>query len=297
LKYNFRITLIKLQKELSLPKFHQKTMNNILVRTISGAVFISLILVPLFLVNPVYAVSILFLFMFLGIVEYGKLFENLNVIAINWKMNTLFSLLISFVFTAKILGFAPWGLPLSLCIFFIWCSTELWREKTNPLLNIGISIFGFMYICAPLLIAIDLHLKADFNFPILAGMFLLIWTNDTFAFLSGKFFGKRKLFERISPKKTWEGTIGGAIFTVLMAWGISYLFDNSHQLFWFVGAVFIVPAAIYGDLLESLFKRSLGVKDSGKIMPGHGGILDRFDASFFAIPFFYFWYLLYINLF
>lgn len=272
-------------------------MNNILVRSLSGAVFISLILVPLFFGNPAIAVAVLFLFMLLGIIEYGKLFEQSPSVSINWKMNTLFSIVITLTLTASILDYAPWGVPLALCLFFTWCSTELWRKKVNPLLNIGISIFGFMYVCAPLLLAIDIHLKANFDFPVLAGMFLLIWTNDTFAFLSGKFFGKRKLFERISPKKTWEGTIGGAIFTGLMAWGISILFDPSHQLFWFVSALFIVPAAIFGDLLESLFKRSLGVKDSGKIMPGHGGILDRFDASFFAIPFFYFWYLLYLNLF
>lgn len=271
-------------------------MNNIVVRSLSGAVFISLILVPLFIENPVYAVVILFIFMLLGIIEYGKLFAEAPQVSINWKVNTLFSLAIAFIFVARILGFAPWGIPLAVSLFFIWCTTELWREKANPLFNIGISSFGFIYVCVPLLLAIDLHLDAKFEFPALAGMFLLIWTNDTFAFLTGKFFGKTKLFERISPKKTWEGTIGGIIFTALMAWGISLIFDNQHQLFWFVSALFIVPAAIYGDLLESLFKRSLGVKDSGKIMPGHGGILDRFDASFFAIPFFYFWYLIYIHL-
>lgn len=270
-------------------------MNNILVRTLSGAVFISLILVPLFLQNPIYTLIVLFGFMALGIIEYGKLFQHTDKVQINWKLNTLFSLLISAVVIAGICGYAPWGFSLVFCLIFVWNSTELWRKKEHPLINIGVSVFGLFYICVPLLLALSLHFSDTSSFPLLAGMFILIWTNDTFAFLSGKFFGKTKLFERISPKKTWEGTIGGIVFTVGMAFAMSLLFDPEKQLFWIVSVFFIVPAAIYGDLLESLFKRSLGVKDSGNIMPGHGGILDRFDASFFAIPFFLLWYQLYLS--
>lgn len=271
-------------------------MNNILVRTLSGAVFISLILVPLFLENSVYTVVILFLFMTLGIVEYGKLVQHAGSITINWQLNTVFSLLISGLYILKLYGYAPWAYEVIFCLVFIWSSTELWRKKEHPLINIGISLFGFIYVCLPLLLAISIHFTDKHSFPLLAGMFILIWTNDTFAFLSGKFFGKTKLFERISPKKTWEGTIGGILFTLLMAFVLSTLFDPEQQLFWIVSVLFIVPAAIYGDLLESLFKRSLGVKDSGNIMPGHGGILDRFDASFFAIPFFLMWHQLYVYL-
>jgi phosphatidate cytidylyltransferase len=252
-------------------------MNNILVRTLSGAIFISLILTPLFLENPVYAIVVLLGFMLLGIVEYGKLFSQVGNVTINWKLNTFFSLLMSAIITLIYLGVLPHVMSIVIFpLFFIWNSTELWRKKEQPLVNIGISIYGFLYVCMPLLLAIAIHLSDNNQFPLLAGMFILIWTNDTFAFLSGKFFGKTKLFERISPKKTWEGTIGGIIFTLLIG-------------FWIISVLWIVPAAIYGDLLESLFKRSLGVKDSGNIMPGHGGILDRFDASFFAIPFFYVW--------
>ena len=118
-------------------------------------------------------------------------------------------------------------------------------------------------------------------------MFLLIWTNDTFAYLSGRFFGKTKLFERISPKKTWEGTIGGIIFTIIVGISISYWTIEYNMFFWVFAALLIAPCSIFGDLLESLFKRSLNIKDSGNILPGHGGILDRFDAAIFAIPFFY----------
>lgn len=265
-------------------------MNNILVRTLSGAVFISLILVPLFLENTVYTISVLSVFMVLGIVEYGKLFSNSKHVTINWQLNAFFSLLISGIIVLIYLNYLPFFALVSVFpLFFIWNSTELWRKKEQPLINIGISVYGFLYVCVPLLLALLIHLSDSNSFPLLAGMFILIWTNDTFAFLSGKFFGKTKLFERISPKKTWEGTIGGIIFTVLMAFALSKLFDAEKVTFWILSVFWIVPAAIYGDLLESLFKRSLGVKDSGNIMPGHGGILDRFDASFFAIPFFFVW--------
>jgi phosphatidate cytidylyltransferase len=125
-------------------------------------------------------------------------------------------------------------------------------------------------------------------------MFLLIWTNDTFAYFSGRAFGKRKLFERISPKKTWEGTIGGILFTLLLGFIIGAYINKGEVLFWMVSALIIAPGAIFGDLLESLFKRSLNIKDSGKILPGHGGVLDRFDAALFTIPFFYCWSIIYL---
>ncbi len=120
--------------------------------------------------------------------------------------------------------------------------------------------------------------------------------NDTFAYLSGRIAGKTKLIERISPNKTWEGTIGGIIFTILAGIAVGYLFDSEHILFWIVSAIIIAPCAILGDLIESLFKRNLDVKDTGNIMPGHGGILDRFDATFLVVPFFLAWAFIYSNL-
>jgi phosphatidate cytidylyltransferase len=124
--------------------------------------------------------------------------------------------------------------------------------------------------------------------------FLLIWTNDSFAYFSGRAFGKHKLFERISPKKTWEGTFGGILFTLLLGFIIGSYINKGEVLFWMISALIIAPGAILGDLLESLFKRSLAVKDSGKILPGHGGVLDRFDAALFTIPFFYCWSIIYL---
>jgi phosphatidate cytidylyltransferase len=102
------------------------------------------------------------------------------------------------------------------------------------------------------------------------------------------------LFERISPNKTWEGALGGILFTLILGYIIGAYINKGEELFWVVSALIIAPCSIYGDLLESLFKRSLNIKDSGTILPGHGGILDRFDAALFAIPFFYSWAMLYL---
>jgi phosphatidate cytidylyltransferase len=266
-------------------------MNNIVVRALSGSVFVALVLVPLFLSNNLYFAGVMFTFMAIGFMEYYRLFENVKTVSINWKVNSIIALIIAGI---VVLTRSELAYPL----FFIWILMELWRKKEQPLINIGITIFGFIYVAVPILLALRLHAMtaSSFTFPLLAGMFLLIWTNDTFAFLSGKLFGKTKLFERISPKKTWEGTVGGLILTGIMAMVISQLLDKENMFFWIVSAIIIVPAAIFGDLLESLFKRSVNVKDSGNIMPGHGGILDRFDAAFFTIPFFYYWATLYFNL-
>ena len=123
---------------------------------------------------------------------------------------------------------------------------------------------------------------------------VLVGCNDTFGYIIGVLFGKHPLVPTISPKKTWEGTIGGVVLTILIGFVFAYIDPSRGVLFWIPAAIIIVPGAIFGDLLESLFKRSLNIKDSGTILPGHGGILDRFDAALFAIPFFYCWSMIYL---
>ena len=121
-------------------------------------------------------------------------------------------------------------------------------------------------------------------------MFILIWTNDTFAYIVGKSIGKNKLFERISPKKTIEGFLGGLLFTIIAGYIISRYFTFSSPTSWIITAIILVIFGSLGDLVESKFKRNAGVKDSGTIMPGHGGILDRLDSIIFAIPFLFLYY-------
>lgn len=176
-------------------------------------------------------------------------------------------------------------------LFFLSLVIELFLSSTSPFQNVAIYLFGFFYICFPF-VFLNWIAYADFEgdySPLrVFGLLLLIWTNDTMAYFIGSKFGKRKLFERISPKKTWEGTIGGGVCTVLMAWGLSFIVKDFTQTQWLVLGVVAAVFGTFGDLVESMLKRSAGVKDSGNLLPGHGGMLDRFDAFIFALPFFWF---------
>jgi phosphatidate cytidylyltransferase len=171
------------------------------------------------------------------------------------------------------------------------------------------SFTGFLYISLSLSLLISLRSGWIWGFKdegasitnVIAGfsgkliilvLVLSIWINDTMAYIVGSLIGKTPLTSW-SPKKTWEGTIGGVIFTLIVGYIIGAFINRGEEFFWIVSAVIIAPCAIYGDLLESLFKRSLNIKDSGNILPGHGGILDRFDAVLFTIPFFYCWTIIY----
>jgi len=152
------------------------------------------------------------------------------------------------------------------------------------------------YVIIPFLLLIKLpFLEGVYNPYILIGSFILIWTNDTFAYIVGKTMGKRKLFERISPKKTIEGFLGGMFFTIIAAYILSNFTTFITPLFhsplvWMGAAIILVVFGTLGDLVESKLKRNAGVKDSGNIMPGHGGILDRLDSIIFAIPFLFLYY-------
>jgi len=119
---------------------------------------------------------------------------------------------------------------------------------------------------------------------VLLGFFLLIWANDSGAYIVGSLVGKNKLFERISPKKTWEGFLGGGFFALMFAWLISYFVTEISLIDWLVVALITFVFGTFGDLIESLLKRMVKVKDSGNILPGHGGILDRFDSMIIAAP-------------
>ena len=179
-------------------------------------------------------------------------------------------------------------------IFLLYCYIkELYARHPNPIVNLGATMLSQMYIVLPLSLINVLAFKMkSFDcfvddvpfYAIPLAIYVFIWLNDTGAYLSGSLLGKHKLFPRISPKKSWEGSIGGALLTVLSAVVIArfYLFMNVWQ--WVGMALVVVVFGTFGDLTESLIKRHLGIKDSGKMLPGHGGILDRLDSMLFAIP-------------
>ncbi len=172
--------------------------------------------------------------------------------------------------------------PLLIGVFI----TELYRKKESPLLNIAVTLLVPFYVALPFSF---LHFLAFhhgvYNYELVLGFFILIWANDTGAYLIGVSFGKHKFFPRISPKKTWEGFFGGISFTLLAGWLISAFFiDHLNWYYWLIIALIVSVMGTLGDLVESMLKRSVNLKDSGKILPGHGGVLDRFDAVIFAAP-------------
>jgi phosphatidate cytidylyltransferase len=192
-------------------------------------------------------------------------------------------------------------IPMILTIMVV----ELYRKQQKPFDSLAHTFFSVIYTALPFsllsfsafshtgLNSLLPHSNISFSPGIIIGFFLLVWANDTGAYLSGASFGRHRLFERISPKKTWEGFIGGLLIAALVAWLLSGWLGVVNKIQWMVISVIISVAGTYGDLLESMLKRSIGVKDSGTIMPGHGGFLDRFDSAILSFPLVY----LFISLF
>lgn len=159
------------------------------------------------------------------------------------------------------------------------------RFERKPFTNIAFTFLGIFYVAIPFsLLNIAAFHNGVYNYEIIWGCLFILWATDTGAYFAGTYFGKRKLFERISPKKSWEGAMGGALLALIFAFGIAYFFKSLLMWQWFVVAAIIIVGGIYGDLVESLLKRSIEIKDSGDSLPGHGGFLDRFDGLLISAP-------------
>lgn len=195
---------------------------------------------------------------------------------------TLF--ILSFLVEADIipLKFLLLIFPLLTSVFLI----KLYKKDEKPFTQVAYTFLGIIYVSLPFsllnVIAFD---SGGYRFQIIIGILFILWASDTGAYFTGILFGKKKLFERISPKKTWEGFIGGALLALVFAYGFSIYFQDLTPMQWMAAALLIVVASVYGDLVESLFKRSIAIKDSGSSIPGHGGFLDRFDGLLLASPF------------
>lgn len=171
---------------------------------------------------------------------------------------------------------------------FIAFVLELYRKNNpTPFQDLGWWFLGLLYTSIPfaLLHFVAFYVPSKYSPTNVLGVLFLIWANDVGAYFAGKSFGKHSLFPRISPKKTWEGSIGGVITAFLIAVALSFFFKDLQSWQWFGLMVIVALAGTCGDLIESMFKRSIHIKDSGSTIPGHGGFLDRFDALLMAIPF------------
>ncbi|MDH5382281.1 MAG: phosphatidate cytidylyltransferase [Cyclobacteriaceae bacterium] len=166
---------------------------------------------------------------------------------------------------------------------------KLYRKSdTKPFANIAITFLGILYVALPISLfnLAAFHLgRGTYSYEIIIGIMVILWASDSGAYFAGIKFGKRKLFERISPKKSWEGSIGGAITAIAAGFCLSHYFHVLTPVQWLVVSIIIIISGTYGDLVESLFKRSIAIKDSGSIIPGHGGFLDRFDSLLLSMPF------------
>lgn len=263
-------------------------MRNLITRAITGIVFIGLVILTFFL--PYYIFTAIFLFFtVIAIIEYVRMAHQSGIepelsstLAVGVLLFSATQLL-NYSRTVSVILFSL-SLLLGITIFII----ELYRKKATPLLNIAASLFPQFWIVLPFSLCGFWMFQLDAA-PIVLAIFIIIWLYDTLAYCMGSLFGKRRLFERISPKKSWEGFILSLILTAgssAFFSKIPYFNDSvfTHPFSWIGFALVIIIFSTFGDLVESLFKRSANVKDSGTIFPGHGGILDRFDSFFFALP-------------
>jgi len=179
---------------------------------------------------------------------------------------------------ALILAFFP--------LLFLMFIYELFAASKHPFENVGMMVMGMVYIGAPFaMLDYIAYQSGAFDWQLVLGILLLTWLSDTGAYLAGSTFGKTKLLPRISPKKTWEGFAGGAVLVLASSWILGEYLPVIRHRDWAAIAVIVIIFGSLGDLIESMLKRSIFVKDSGKLLPGHGGLLDRFDAFIFLLPF------------
>lgn len=266
--------------------------NNFIQRAVTGVLFV-IVLVGCILYSPL-SFGILFtIISVLSVHEFAQLVSKSSEVSINKTITALggaylFLALMSFC-TQQSVGarvFLPYlGLLLYMMI------TELYLKKKNPTGNWAYSMLSQLYVALPFALLNVLAFQnssetgsVTYN-PILPlSIFVFIWLSDTGAYCVGSLIGKHRLFERISPKKSWEGSIGGGIFSIASSLGFAHFFPFMPGWQWVGLAIVVIIFGTWGDLTESLMKRQLGIKDSGNILPGHGGMLDRFDSALMAIP-------------
>lgn len=177
-------------------------------------------------------------------------------------------------------------------ISFVYLIKLYKKFERKPFTNIAFTYLGIVYVALPFaLLNMAAFEDGHYNYQIMFGCLFILWASDTGAYFAGTFFGKRKLFERISPKKSWEGFFGGALLAMIFALALPWFFKSMDQVLsvsplgWIIIGVIIIVGGTFGDLVESLLKRSIEIKDSGDALPGHGGFLDRFDGLLISAPF------------
>ena len=269
---------------------------NLIVRTITGVLFIA-IMISGFL-RPQAMVFLFSLITGLTIWEYCSLVNELKTVTVNRFIATVAGVYFFLAVAGINSGYIQTNgvfVPYLLTIVYLFVS-ELYTRNENAIHDWAYTMLSQMYVALPFSMVNVLAFRqapdGDIHYYYLLplSVFIFLWTNDTGAYCCGSLLGKHKLFPRISPAKSWEGSIGGALFVLIAVAVVGYLESQSNALSgltiaqWLGLGLVVTVFGTWGDLVESLFKRTLGIKDSGNILPGHGGMLDRFDSSLMAIP-------------
>lgn len=272
-------------------------LKNFIVRTLSGAVLLLVILGAMWVGYEGYLALLLFITVggvwefynlsvakgyepqrgsgiVLSLLIFGVGAALGEAMACNAPGDTYALAMLSAIFAALMFGI----------IFFV----EVFRNRPTPIANIATTFAGVCYVAVPMALMTVLPLMLSDNEEWHAIYFLfylfLVWGNDVFAYLAGVTMGRHKMCERLSPKKSWEGFVGGLLGSLAVGALAAYILEESYGV-WMGLALIVSLSSVLGDLVESMFKRDAGVKDSGNILPGHGGILDRFDAFILSVPF------------
>ena len=271
-------------------------LKNLIVRALTGIVFVAIMVTSI--INPLRLTCLFLIITGAAMWEYTGLVNKIEGVKVNRFISTVAGAYFFCAVTAlqvnMVTGFIVF-VPYVLTLIYLFVA-ELYLQNKNPMHSWAYTMLGQMYIAFPFSMMSVLAFQqkgfgmTTFDYLLPLSIFIFLWANDTGAYLSGSLFGKHKLFPRISPKKSWEGSIGGGILVLIIAGVIGYYANsgnNTHLLSmpeWIGLGLVVVIFGTWGDLVESLLKRTIGIKDSGNILPGHGGILDRFDSSLLAIP-------------
>ncbi len=261
-------------------------MKNLLTRSLTGIVFVIIVIGSL-LLHPIAFTILMLAASLIGLTEYAKFRPDTFVKAsdtISLIISGFILFLVIYLVQSKFLA-TPY-LSLIFLIFLYISVKTLISRPDDSISKIAEFFFGLTYVVLPFALMSGFYQnQTSTKVPeLLIGFFVILWFNDVFAYIVGSLIGKTKLYEKVSPKKTWEGTIGGVILSILAAYFLSTIFLSLNITNWLVIGFLISIFATLGDLTESMFKRQANMKDSGNIMPGHGGILDRFDGLLLAAP-------------
>ena len=269
-------------------------LKNMITRAITGTIFVVAVVVS-FLRSQ----AMMFLFALvtaLSVWEFTGLVNNIKDVSVNRFITTAAGTYLFIAFAGYCSEITPSAvfIPYLLTIVYLFIS-ELYTKASNPINNWAYTMLSQLYIALPFSMINVVAFRNEggavvYDYLLPLSIFIFLWTNDTGAYISGSLLGKHKLFPRVSPGKSWEGSIGGGLLVLAVAALVGHIANSNeggHILSipgWMGLGLVVVFFGTWGDLVESLFKRTIGIKDSGKILPGHGGMLDRFDSSLMAFP-------------